>query len=378
MQEDITVLWQSGTFCVTTYSLMMVLGAALGVLLTLLLNRKRLSLALSVCLSGVIGAVLGGHLLWSLFSLGKLPDYTSGYALLWQPQLGGYCLVGAVAGLFIALLLCALLTKQPPRVLFDMAVPGSLLALCVGRAAEAFTTQGLGEYIEDEALMRFPCGIAIVYEDWVDWRVPVFVYEAMTAALLLILALVLMNRLKRPGRLTGIALTVVCATQIFFEQLRNDDYLRFGFVRVTQVSAILAMLAVLLLSVYAAVKRDGWRTASVLRLVLLPLCALTVIFIEFAFEKGWVKPYLCITLLVTAAVGACALIDYGCALNRRRARPRAILCFLLMALEVAFSIWVVWAIHQEFEWENMMLYGVMAAAMATATATTTCGTCGRQ
>ena len=186
-------------------------------------------------------------------------------------------------------------------------------------------------------------------EGYSEWRLPVFVYEAVVALVLLAVTLMLRRRDMRPGRLFGDMLAVLCASQIMLEQLRSDDYLRFGFVRVTQVAAILAMLFVLLPRIRTQVILHGWHTDSVLRLVLLPLCALVVIFIEFAFEKGWVKPYLCITMLVTVALGACALVDRGCMLKQRN-RWRASCCFIISLLLLAFVIWAVWAINQSFDW----------------------------
>ena len=110
-------------------------GALLGLLLTLLLYRKNLSDALNVCLAVIPGALLGGHLFWSLISLGKLPDYATGYGLMWQPQLGGYSLAGAIIGGLIALLIVSLITRKPWLTLLDMATPGSLLAIFIGRTA---------------------------------------------------------------------------------------------------------------------------------------------------------------------------------------------------------------------------------------------------
>ena len=148
MLEDVVVLAQFGAFSVTSYSLCMAGAALLGILLTLILHRKQFSAALSVSLWSTVGAVLGGHLVWCLFSIGKLPDYTSGMSLIWQLQLGGYSLAGAVAGGLAALSIYGAITHQPILPLFDMAVPGSMATLCVGRLAECFTSQGLGDYVE--------------------------------------------------------------------------------------------------------------------------------------------------------------------------------------------------------------------------------------
>ena len=122
----------------------------------------------------------------------------------------------------------------------DVAAPGAALALCVIRLGDYFTGQGLGHYVEEEALQRFPFAVQNLYE---DWQQPVFLFEAL-AALVICLVLLGSRKARRPGALGERLLLLLGATQIFLESHREDECIRFGFVRFTQVAAIVIIAAV--------------------------------------------------------------------------------------------------------------------------------------
>ena len=373
MREEALVLCSVGGADITAYGAMMALAALLGTLLTVLLGRKRVGVgaAASLSLSAIIGAVLGGHIVYILTNLGTvLADYESGISMLWRFQLGGYTLYGAVLGGMAGIALDALLTKKSVLKLTDIAAPGAMLALCVGRVAEMFTDQGLGDWLDEEAeeLLRFPFAVAVdLGDDYVEWRMPVFAYEAAIALVLCVAAIVLLCRAKREGRLTGTMLTLLGTTQIFMEQIRQDDYIRFGFVRFTQVAAILLVLAVLVLRVIRSAKAAHWKPALTLRCCIFVLSAFLVILVEFAVEKPQYLPVLRVCLLVWAALIAAWLVDGAAmAFKAEGSRKDLVLVSIVSLIVVAASVTTVVLLTKSLEWENTLLLGVMAAALVAA------------
>ena len=367
MQEDITLtLLQNGALQVTAYSLMMVAAALAGIALIVGLNVRRhgIDRCLNLALATLLGAVLGGHLIYCLTNISTiLADYNSGAMLFLRFDLGGYTLYGAVLGILAAIAVYGAVSHQNILNMTDAVVPGTLAALCVGRAAEYFTNQGLGEWIEDAALARLPFAVEIVYEldDFSEWRVPVFMYEAIAAAVMLIVVLVLRGRRGQyPGRLTGTALTLLGTSQIFLEQLRQDDYVRFGFVRFTQIAALTLLVAVLAIRLIRAARAKGWTLPLSLRVLVFLAGVAIVILVEFGLEKPQVLPYLRPTAVLLAAASGYGLID----LARRNGGKAAfgVSCAAAVLL-VAASCVAFWLLTRELEWENILLMALMAAAV---------------
>ena len=207
-----------------------------------------------------------------------------GAAFMAQPWQGGYNMYGALLGGLAGVLIYARATKKPACALLDLAAPGAALAICAGRLGEAFTSQGLGAYVDSEALQRFPFAVENL---WGDWQLPVFVYEAAAALVTMIVCLCLVRGGRRPaGRVAEVFLALISLCQIMLESLRADEFIRFGFVKFNMLAAAVVLGAVIGLSVWRQVKRGGWKPWQILRLILFAATILVVILIEFALDKS--------------------------------------------------------------------------------------------
>lgn len=118
------------------------------------------------------------------------------------------------------------------------AMPPLLLAAALGRFAECLTTEGIGEYMDNPFWQFFPFAVPDLYG---DLRFPVFVWEGLTALVLCALVWRCLRR-RRTAALTGMLLFAL--TQVFWESLRRDGFLRFGFVRVNQLWCAVMLAAV--------------------------------------------------------------------------------------------------------------------------------------
>lgn len=304
----LTVGWLS----VTPYSCCMTLGAALAVVLTLLLFRKDSNVdAPMLCILSLPCALIGGHLVYCAAMMGSiLSDYEEGAALIWQLK-GGYTLYGAVLGLLLGLLVYAKATGRPFARLADAVTPGAAIALAIGRLGEFFIAQGLGEYVEDESLAHFPLLICTYAdEDWSQWQIPVFFYEALAALVILAVVLVMLRRGAPAGRMAETFMGLLGVTQIFLESLRRDEFLRFGFVRFTQLAAAVTLAAVLFLRVRRMVLDRGWQSWQIARIVMFVLCVGVVIAIEFALDKSTIN-----NLLLYCIMAVCQVV-MGIAVQR--------------------------------------------------------------
>ena len=161
-----------------------------------------------------------------------------GPSFLYRFGLGGYSMAGAFAGVLAAAALFGRLTRRGWLATLGAAMPALLLAAALGRFAECLTTEGIGEYVDNPFWQFFPFAVPDLYG---DLRFPVFVWEGLTA---LVLCAVTWRCLRRPqdAALTGMLLFAL--TQVFWESLRRDGFLRFGFVRVNQLWCAVMLAAV--------------------------------------------------------------------------------------------------------------------------------------
>ena len=231
-----------------------------------------------------MGAVIGGRLVYCLTQWEFILVDLGGAAFMAQPWQGGYNMYGALLGGLAGVLIYARATKKPADALLDLAAPGAALAICAGRLGEAFTSQGLGAYVDSEALQRFPFAVENL---WGDWQLPVFAYEAAAALVVMIVCLCLLRGGKRrSGRVAEVFLALISLCQIMLESLRADEFIRFGFVKFNMLAAAVVLGAVIGLSVWRQVKRGGWKPWQILRLILFAATIGVVILIEFALDKS--------------------------------------------------------------------------------------------
>ena len=227
-----------------------------------------------------------------------------GMPFILHPWEGGYTLYGAVLGCMAGVALYAKCTHQKAGKLFDTLVPGAALALCCIRLGEYFTSQGLGHYVEEEALQVFPFAVLSMDE---NWQQPVFLWEA-AAALVIGIVLLAQRKPRREGALGEQFLTLLGATQIFLESHREDECIRFGFVRFSQVAAIVVIAAVFFKRIRARVKAHGWRAGETVRVLIFLLAVVLCILIEFALDKSSIDNHLLYAIMFLALTALSAAV----------------------------------------------------------------------
>lgn len=220
--------------------------------------------------------------------------------LAFRPWQGGYTLWGALAGFPLAGLLAAKRNGVHAAGLMDTLAPAGLLALALGRFCEGLAGQGFGEEASP-GLHFFPFA---VINAWGEWRWAVFMLEGFAA--LLFILIVLRERSLSPGGRARLALILVCAFQILLESFREDEFLRWGFVRAGQMIPALTLFCLLAYALF--IRRAGdWRAPRHLALTGFLLLAALVAALEFALDKTTLSVYLIYVLMLAAVTGMYAL-----------------------------------------------------------------------
>ena len=225
---------------------------------------------------------------------------------------GGYALWGAVGGAALALWIAAKTKKQPAAPLLDAAAISGALIIGLMRFAEYFSGEGRGFYLENEDFCFFP--VAVFRADYEEWHLAVFLWEGFAA---LIILDVLLRKKRKPGHTARLFLILYSASQILMESLRQDNTLRWLFVRVSQLTAALVIAGLLIAAVIRWSKHPARRKMSGLQLALcwavVLLGAGVCIAMEFSVEG---KIFITLPIWAAYVIMAIACVCIGTAAYR--------------------------------------------------------------
>ena len=306
------ILWEEAPITelcgvqVYTFGLYCMIGTLTAVAAILVLCRreqmKKGTGTLLSCLS-IIGGIIVSRLVFSVLyhiSSTGFPPYA------WiRITAGGWCLSGAVFGVFCAAWLCARITKQNTGKLLDITACSLPLFICAERIGEhLFNSDGfdISRQLQPGA---FPADTFLAIKDSFYDGVSFLATYRIAAgfAIVLFLALVLfyVYAERNSGDLWIMFMILAGAGGILLESLRYDQFLEYSFVRFQQVAAaVLLAWGVILAGVRSGKKKKGLFIGAVFSLILaIGIC----IGIEFALDRTAISHYV-LYLIMAAAVSA--------------------------------------------------------------------------
>ena len=292
--EENAVLFELFGKPVSPYAAFTAIGALLGFCLFLFLARKQKkpAVALAAVLAVPLG-LLGARAFyvvarWSLFAeIGFHNFFRSAeedYA--YWGSANGAAFWGAAGGVALAAFCTAKLTRWKTSALLDAFAPGAALALALSRFGEFSIGEGIGPDVSVEGLRFFP--IAVVNE-WEEWKYAVFLLEGIVALIIFRVLLARGGALKE-GYKARLFLVLFCSSQILLESLRRDNFLRWLFVRVSQLTAVIVLAFLILFAILRRAKKPAaermpMKQVAVCCAVFLLLVGAMII-LEFALDKS--------------------------------------------------------------------------------------------
>lgn len=314
------IAFQIGTLPVYSFGLILA-SAALAALILMVFTGKKEGLK-----SGTVSwfavwviplAVLCARIGYCLTSLDWIME--QGFSFFLAFTRGGYMLYGAVLGGLLAAWIAGRCSHENPvRILDSAAAPASLLII-VGRLAEPLVGLGYGHNIEEwfdpwaeksmvawedpSLLYRYPLGTEDYYG---DWNFGIFLPEALTALVLLVVLLCL--RPRKSGGKTLLLLTGYASGQIIWESMRQDEVLRWGFVRASQLLSAVTLVIVLIICWKNLSAPHRKISGLICRLSGMVLLCGVIIAMEFALEQKisfltWMRMDLCYIVMALCCAG---------------------------------------------------------------------------
>ena len=260
-------------------------------------------------------AFLGSRIAFCLCNLSYYLETIALPEMMLHVQDGGASMTGALAGVLLSALIAAKWSKVPVGVMLDAAAFGMPAALIIERLAEPLCEMGWGKYFLSSAFNWM--------YDLTDGMHPVFIYEAIAAALIGIAMAVYFRRRKaHNGDALGFFLVLYGCTQTVLESLRNDGHMKvIHFVRVNQVAAIAMAVVVLILWSIRCFRRGG-RKEAILSWVTAAVCIGFGVVQEFAAD-GDENPYFDLTLVSVLLAAALVIAGFAWFLTWRKHGPKS-------------------------------------------------------
>lgn len=225
-------------------------------------------------------------------------------SILWLFQFwsGGYMLYGGMLGVALAALIAAKSTRVSTLSLMDAIAPAGALLIALCRLAEGLSGAFFGDYVEEGTLWaRFPFA---VYDSYYEgWSIAVFMAAAAVALILMVILLV--KKPAFPGDSTLLLLGLYAAAQVVLESMRFDDFLRWGFIRSSQVFSAIALAFVL--GCYCHKSGGQFLKKRIAVWAGFAVCAALVLVLEFAVDGkieflSFLTPAACHTIMAVICV----------------------------------------------------------------------------
>ncbi len=311
--EEYPVLFRLFGINVTYYAAFVAGGCLLGLICFLISGRKikPAALALTALLSigfGLLGARLfyaaARYDIFSEFGWGNFFRAAEPEMGRWD-VIGGAALWGAAGGVALAALIAGKLTGMKAGLLLDAFAPGAALAIAISRFGEYYLGEGIGPELAEESPFRF-FPFAVV-NSWEEWNWAIFMLEGIAAVAIFILLITCFRKLDG-GYRARMFVILYSSCQVILEALRRDNFLRWMFVRVSQVTAVAVLLVMVIFAILrwnnkpreARMPKSRLVWLTVLFFVITGIC----VALEFAVDKAaWLPLWLAYLLETVCSIG---------------------------------------------------------------------------
>lgn len=276
------------------YLFLMAAGWAVSVILFYFLTKRKIDTGKALLTAGsalVLCPVFGlvfSKIGYILLRINIIPHGNGFFPYLTDFRVEELCFSGAVIGVVLGVCLSSKLAGIQTRQALNLFAPAGALMIVVARMSEMHLGMlGIGMYLEKGF---FPFAQPIVWDNWTEWYLAVFTFEAVFALIAMILSLI---HKDEPWCFLR-TLFYLCLPQVFCESLRMNT-ISWLFVKAEQVICFAVCEGIL---VWISLKTDyrkfhNWAPALIGLIVLLLTIAE-----EFALDKTDIPHWITYSLMM--------------------------------------------------------------------------------
>lgn len=246
-------------------------------------SHRRFAL-LAAPLAMILGLFMA-RLVWVMAEVQFQPFLSVQNAL--NLKTGGLSMFGALFGAALGGMLAARLAGLKVAKGLDRLLPALLLFVAVARLGEGYTQLGISRPLVSGVLNNS----FLALKDEYDAYLRTYLLESIMAVVLMLVALLSLKRRKPLG--TSL-LVFLCfgLSQNLFESLRYDGHLRFSFIGLQQVLAVVLFGCTLIWLAVRVLKLQKDRRLAIISLALLPLILGGMLFLEFKIDRSELSKWL--------------------------------------------------------------------------------------
>lgn len=191
----------------------------------------------------------------------------------------GSMLYGGMLGVVLSAMLTARMASSSAVKLLDLIAPFGALCIAFIRLSEGLSGANFGDYLEEGTFFaRFP--FAVYDAEYESWAEAVFMGGILAALALCVL--LLKTKSRRPGDRALLMAGLYASAQVVLESMRFDDFLRWGFIRSSQL--VSAALVAFVLACYDRWAKGANRAGRIGVWVDYAVCVALCLVLEFAVD----------------------------------------------------------------------------------------------
>ena len=239
------VFFEFGGFQIKWYSILLLVGVGLGILLFMSEGKKhgyKSDFLFNLCFWTVIFAFLGARFYYVLFNWNIYAKDPISIFKIWE---GGLAIHGGIIGGFLTILYYCHKYHVKMTKIIDYVVPSILLGQAIGRWGNYFNQEAHGGVVSKSVLQSYHLPDFVIEGMNINgvYYHPTFFYESMWCLIGLIIVLLIRHyKYLKSGTLACFYLIWYSIGRFFIESMRTDSLMLGGFKVAQLVSCILFLV----------------------------------------------------------------------------------------------------------------------------------------
>lgn len=238
-------VFKIGNFGVRWYSLLILIGVIVGILLIEKEGKKfniSKDFLFNMAFWAIIIGVIGARLYYVIFNFNLYQNDLLSIFKIWE---GGLAIHGGIIAGLITIIIMTKKHKISILEMTDMIVVGVIIAQAIGRWGNFFNGEAYGPVTTLDNLKQLHIPQFIINGMNINgvYYHPTFLYESLWNILGFIFLIILKhtNKLKT-GQLTGTYFIWYSVGRFFIESLRQDSLMLFGILKQAQIISIILII----------------------------------------------------------------------------------------------------------------------------------------
>ena len=238
-------IFEAGPFAIRWYSVLILVGVLLAYKVIISETNRfhiKSEFVFNMLFWTLLVGIIFARIYYVVFEWGYYSKHLTEIFKIWK---GGLAIHGGLIGGFVVILLFCKRYKYDARKMFDMIVPGVILAQAIGRWGNFFNGEAYGSVVEYDTLVK----MRIIPQFVIDnmeingaYHLPMFYFESLACLIGFIAILIIRRRpYVKKGQIFGTYLLWYGVIRIIIEIFRTDSLMLFN-AKVAQIVSVLMII----------------------------------------------------------------------------------------------------------------------------------------